>query len=82
MKRSKHNPYGYKLCYREPGEIPYRRYFKTYTYRQAMKAKQSFLQYPPRDRGNNHRVLFAVEWVIIPIRHSEIKDGIWLEDPF
>jgi len=47
-----------------------------------MKAKQSFLQHPPRDRDNNHRVLSAVEWVIIPIRHSEIKDGIWLEDPF
>ena len=47
-----------------------------------MKAKQSFLQYPPRDRDNHHRVLSAVEGVIIPIRHSEIKDGIWLEDPF
>lgn len=80
-KKNKHNSFGYKICYREPGKIRYRRYFKTYTYREAKMAYLSFKRFPPKSREDGH-MLSPAEWVIIPIKHSEVKDGIWLEDPF
>ena len=79
--KSKSNPYGYKLCYKEEGTKDYVRYFKTYTYRQAVTARKGFVRFPPSARANG-RKLQNPKWVIIPIKHSEIRAGIWREDPF
>ncbi len=79
--RREHNPYGYKVCYKEAGMKDYIRHYKTYTYRQAVKAKTGFILYPPRAREDNH-ILKDPKWVVIPIKHSEVKDGIWRENPF
>ena len=34
-----------------------------------------------RAREDGH-ILKNPKWVIIPIKHSEVRDGIWHEDPF
>ncbi len=81
MMKKKNNPYGYKVCYKEANAKKYVRHFITYTLKQAIKAKQSYVRYPPRSRIDNH-TLNRAKWVIIPIRHSEVKDGIWHEVPF
>lgn len=73
--------YGYKVCYREYGTKNYLRYFKTYTYKQAVYALKYYVLYPPRAREDNH-ILVKPKWVIIPIKLSEVKDGIWRECPF
>ena len=79
--REHNNPYGYKICYKEAGASDYTRHFITYTYRQAVKAKAGYIRFPPRARADGH-VLRDPKWVIIPIKHSEVRDGIWHEDPF
>ena len=81
MAKNKNNPYGYKVCYREEGAKEYVRHFMTYTYSQAVNAKAGYLRFPPRAREDNH-ILNKPNWVIIPIRYSEVKDGIWHQDPF
>ena len=81
MKAETNNPYGYKVCYKEEGAKDYTSHFKTYTYRQAIKAKAGYIRYPPRAREDGH-ILKNPKWVIIPIKHSEVRDGIWHEDPF
>lgn len=75
------NPYGYKICYKEEGKSDYVRHFKTYTYREAIKAKNGYIRFPPRAREDDH-ILVKPKWVIIPIKYSEVRDGIWLENPF
>lgn len=77
----KNNPHGYKICYKEEGKSQYIRHFMTYTYRQAIKARAGYIRFPPKSRENN-RPLHNPKWVIIPIRDSEVRDGIWREDPF
>ena len=81
MKAEMNNPYGYKVCYKEDGAKDYTSHFKTYTYRQAVKAKAGYIRFPPRAREDGH-ILKNPKWVIIPIKHSEVRDGIWHEDPF
>ncbi len=81
MKPILNNPYGYKVCYKEKGCREYIRHFMTYTYRQAKQAKSSYISHPPRAREDDHE-LKKPEWVIIPIKKSEVRAGIWREDPF
>ena len=40
MKPNLHNPYGYKVCYKEKGCKSYIRRFITRTYREAKKMKE------------------------------------------
>jgi hypothetical protein len=40
-----------------------------------------YRKYPQRSREDNHS-LTKPYWVIIPVKRSEIKDGIWHEVPF
>ena len=79
MKR--HNPYGYKVCYREIGSDRYIRHFLTYTYRQAVFAMDGYIRYPPRARDDGH-ILKNPIWRIIPVSCGEVKTGIWREVPF
>ena len=44
--------------------------FRAYTYREAIKMQKYLYKY--KNRAS----------VIIPIRHSEVKDGIWRQVPF
>ena len=80
MKPNQTNPYGYKVCYREPHKKPIR-HFLTYTYRQAEMAKRHYIAYPPKSRLTG-RPLTKPEWVILPIKKREVRDGIWREVPF
>ena len=81
MKPILDNPYGYKVCYREKGCKEYIKFFQTYTYLQAKKAKESYIRFKPKAREDNHE-LRKPQWVIIPIKRSEVRAGIWHEDPF
>ena len=81
MKPKENCPYGYKVCYREKGRKKYIRHFLTYTYNQAKKAKEYYLKYPQRARDDN-RLLRKPNWVIIPVKKSEVRAGIWHEVPF
>ena len=78
---NKSNPYGYKVCYRENGCREYIRHFLTYTYNQALRARSYYRKYPQKSREDNHE-LKNPYWVIIPVKKSEVKDGIWHEVPF
>ena len=75
------NPYGYKICYKEEGKSDYVRHFMTYTYKQALKEKEYCIRFPQKSKIDHHP-LVKPKWVIIPIKHSEVRDGIWLENPF
>lgn len=81
MKPNLNNPYGYKVCYKEKGAKDYIRHFLAYTYRQAKLAKNYYIRYPTHSREDNH-LLRKPEWVIIPIKKSEVRAGIWREVPF
>ena len=81
MKPKRKNPYGYKICYREKGQKKYVRHFLTYTYSQAKRAKAGFVKYPQKARDDGHP-LRKPNWVIIPVKKSEVRAGIWHEVPF
>ena len=81
MKPNLHNPYGYKVCYKEKGSKEYIRHFLTYTYQQAKQAKLYYIKYPQHSREDDHP-LKNPQWVIIPIKKSEVRAGIWHEVPF
>ena len=81
MKRTAHNQNGYKVCYKEEGKHAYVRYFLTYTYKQALRARNSYIRYPPRERETG-RKLNNPKWAIIPVTEKEVQDGIWRECPF
>lgn len=81
MKPKRKNPYGYKICYREKGQKKYVRHFLTYTYSQAKRAKALFIKYPQKARDDGHP-LRKPNWVIIPVKKSEVRAGIWHEVPF
>ena len=81
MKPNLHNPYGYKVCYKEKGSKDYIRHFLTYTYQQAKQAKLYYIKYPQHSREDDHP-LKNPQWVIIPIKKSEVRAGIWHEVPF
>ena len=81
MGKKTNNPYGYKGCYKEEGAKDYIGHFKTYTYKQAVTARAGYIRFPPKAREDGH-ILNKPKWVIIPIKHSEVRAGIWREDPF
>ena len=81
MKPKRKSQYGYKVCYKEKGCKKYIRHFLTYTYNQAKKAKEYYTKYPQRARDDNH-LLRKPNWVIIPVKKSEVRSGIWHEVPF
>lgn len=56
MKSNPHNPYGYKVCYQEKGSSVYIRYFLTYTYKDAVTAKQGYIRYPPTERKTGRQL--------------------------
>lgn len=69
--------YGYK----EKGSKEYVRYFMTYTLKQARRAMNDYIRYPPRER-NTGRKLVCPKWKIIPVTKKEAVGCIWLECPF
>ena len=75
------NKYGYKVCYREEGMKRYVRHFLTYTRRQAVRAMNGYIRYPPTARKDGHK-LTKPKWKIIPVSRSEAEAGIWRECPF
>ena len=81
MQIELNSPNGYKVCYKEKGKRNYIKHFLTYTYSQARAAKRYFQRYPQHSREDKH-LLRKPEWVIIPIKKSEVRDGIWREIPF
>ena len=81
MKPNLKSPNGYKICYKEKGSKRYIRYFLTYTYTKAKQMKEYYLKYPQKSRDDEH-YLKKPNWVIIPIKKSEIRAGIWHEVPF
>lgn len=81
MKPDVKNPYGYKICYKEQGGKEYIKHFITKGYFRAKQIKQYFQKYPQRAREDEH-LLKRPSWVIIPIKRSEVRAGIWREDPF
>ena len=81
MKPKTESPNGYKVCYKEKGKRRYEKHFLTYTYPQAKAAKEYFITYPQKARDDGH-LLYKPEWVIIPIKKSEVRAGIWREVPF
>ena len=78
---NKNNPYGYKVCYKKKGCTEYIIQFLTYTYNQALQARRYYRKYETKSRNDNH-LLKKPNWVIIPVKKSEVKDGIWHEVPF
>ena len=81
MKTILNNMYGYKVCFREKGDNDYTTRFLTRTYKQAKSVKEMYLRYPSIASLYN-RPLKKPEWVIIPIKKSEVRSGIWHEVPF
>lgn len=81
MKPDLHNPYGYKVCYRERRSKKIVRYFIVHCYKDAVSVKQGYIRYPPRERETN-RQLNRPTWFILPITRKEVLRGIWRECPF
>ncbi len=81
MKPDLHNPYGYKVCYRERRSKRIVRYFIVHSYKSAVSMKQLYIRYPPRERETN-RQLNRPTWLILPITRKEVLRGIWRECPF
>lgn len=76
--------YGYKVCYTEKGhKSELKRYFITYTYKQALKMKELYLRYTHlRSREDYNHILNKPTWYILPITRKEVRQGIWRECPF
>lgn len=71
------NPYGYKICRVKKKGKSKNTLFKAYTYNQAVKMKRLILRNTrlyPKEKYET--------WHIIPISKSEVRSGIWREDPF
>ena len=81
MSINRNNPYGYKVGYRENGSRLFIRYFKTYTYEQALFSLRHYREYQPNERETNRPLINPV-WSIKPITRKEYKKGIWDELPF
>ena len=82
-KKHKHGykcRYGYKVCFKDELASP-TVYFITYTYQQALDAKNFYILYPPLTRDTK-RKLINPEWYIIPITFKEVLAGIWRGCPF
>ena len=81
MKPDLHNPYGYKVCYRERRSKTTVRYFIVRSYKSAVDMKMFYIRYPPRERETD-RQLNKPTWLIFPITRKEVLRGIWRECPF
>jgi len=82
MKRiNRHNPYGYKVGYRENGSRLFVCHFKDRTYREARRSLNYYLTYPVQSHEDRH-ILINPIWEIRPICFSEFAKGIWRECPF
>lgn len=81
MKPDLHNPYGYKVCYREHRSKAIVRYFIVHSYKDAVSVKHGYIRYPPRERETD-RQLNRPTWLILPITRKEVLRGIWRECPF
>ena len=75
MKPNIHNPYGYKICYKEKFSKYYVKQFITHSYKQAVNVKKDFID-------ENNPLLKNPVWHIIPITRAEVLKGIWREVPF
>ena len=69
------NKYVYKVCYTERHSKTIHIKFKTKTYEQAVDMKRFYYTYPQPN-------LQKPTWYIIPISRSEVRNGIWRENPF
>ena len=81
MKPNINNPYGYKVCCQNKRLRTFICYFKTRTYKKAVEMKRFFSRKPPKTQ-NNKKFTKRHTWVIIPIKRSEVRRGIWREAPF
>ena len=81
MKPNINNPYGYKVCCQDKRLRTFICYFKTRTYKKAVEMKRYFARKPPKTQKNK-RFTKRHTWVIIPIKRSEVRRGIWRENPF
>ena len=81
MKPDLHNPYGYRVCYRERRSKTTDRYFIVRSYKNAVDMKMFNIRNPPRERETN-RQLNRPTWLILPITRKEVLRGIWRECPF
>lgn len=81
MKPDRHNPYGYKVCYRERRSKRIVRYFIVRSYKDAVSMKQLYIRYPPRERETDRQLNKPI-WLILPITRKEVLRGIWRECPF
>ena len=77
----KNNPYGYKIGYRESGNLFFNRLFITRSYHQAVSMRNLYRRYEKKNRTTN-RPLINPFWDILPITKKEILAGIWDEPPF
>ncbi len=75
MKIDLKNKYGYKVCYTEKHYKNLHTRFKTRTYKQAVEMKRFYYTYPPDN-------IKRPKWFVIPISKSEVRNGIWRENPF
>lgn len=66
----KHNPYGYRIGYRENGSRFFEDYFLTYTYPDAVKMRQHYLTYPPIYSHDDGHLLINPFWEIRPTLYS------------
>ena len=78
----KHNPYGYRIGYRENGSRFFEDYFLTYTYPDAIKVRQHYLTYPPLYSHDDEHLLIRPSWEIRPITLQQLLAGIWQQNPF
>lgn len=76
MKINLHNPYGYKVCYKEKfSKNYYIERFLTHTYKDAVDMKKLYLTFKEYE---NKKLI----WFILPITKKEFKRGIWNQCPF
>ena len=80
-KINKHNPYGYKIGYRENGNRFFVCHFLNRTYKDAKRYLELFTKYPTYTH-TDLRLIENSTWEIRPIRFSEFAKGIWKESPF
>ena len=68
MKPNLHNPYGYKVCYRERRSKRIVRYFIVHSYKDAVSVKQGYIRYdmahsPHHEEGSLARYLAGVSFL-------------------
>ena len=82
MKPDLHNPYGYKICYKEKGSKELVTTFMVHSYKKAKYIKEMYAKLRPVYTYPNEKPLKKPTWFIIPITRKEVRDGIWRQCPF